>query len=279
MTFNKERLAKFFAVWRVKFVDKLMSGANGLALGVTFLGFFGLTYTNVPYAAWALGIIPLTIGWAGLRSRPKFRVLPSDAVGKIIELEELESFLVVIPRVGLLGVHEVGKTTFLDAVLHRREPKRRTAKPYAVVVQLPGTGAPRFAAIIDSVGERYENQFRVMNTSNIVCLFLDHNATATDSTRARDRIRDEQNFIDQLVLARREAGRGADRAVVVENKEDLWRNDQRATTAMRRLSEHAAASMATISRAGGVISLRNFSNTRSEDVTNLLTEIRNVIGN
>lgn len=277
MALSKPKIGTFLSVWKVKFIDRLLSGLNALALIVTLLGFFGLTAGSLPYAGWLLLALPGTAAWAAIRSLPRFRVSPSEVVGKKIELEELDSILSHVPIVGLLGVHEVGKTTFLNAVLHKTEPKRRTAKPYAVVIQLPDAEPGSFIAIVDSVGERYENQFQVILKSDVVCIFLDHNPSDAISDVAGNRINDEQHFLDQIVLTRRANTRGADRAVIVQNKTDLWNGNPKTRSTMDRLSANAVKAIGSVSRAGGVTRLDRFSNTRSEDVTRLLSEIKNAI--
>ena len=252
MALSKSKVETFLSVWKFKFIDRLLSSLNGLGLGVTLLGFFGLTAGSFPYAGWLVLALPGTAVWAGVRSLPRFRVSASEVVGKKIELEELDSILIHVPVIGLLGVHEVGKTTFLNAVFHRTEPKRRTAKPYAVVVQLPDTEPASFAALVDSVGERYENQFQVILKSEVACIFLDHNPSDSLGDVAGNRIDDEQHFLDQLVLTRRANTHGADRAIVVQNKSDLWAANTATRLTMDRLSVNAVKIISTVCRAGGV---------------------------
>jgi hypothetical protein len=174
-------------------------------------------------------------------------------------------------------VEEVGKTTFLNAVLNKTEPKRRTAKPYAVVVQLPDTDPAKFAAVIDSVGERFENQFAVAMEAELICVFLDHNSSSTRRDYKRQRINDERRLIEQIAETKQARREGANKAIVVQNKFDLWKDRPASVAAMRQLGTFAVNTLRPILLPGGVRDIYNFTNKSSGDITRLLTEIKNAI--
>lgn len=275
MSLSREKIAGFCSVWWIKFRDRVTSGLQAAAVIASIFAFFGLSLVGSTYSLWILGLVLLLLLFWALRSLPRFHVHPSDIAGRKIEIEELERLLTKIEVVGLVGIDETGKTTFLNSIAHRSEPTRRTEKPYCVVIAMPDQSPTTYVAIIDSVGQRYENQFQVMEKADLVCLFLDHNAS--DRTRDVDdqRVIDHSRFVDQLVRTHATRGAQANSIIVVGNKSDLRRRSPASRESMATLVDQTVNNLRP--RFGSVRKVESFSNRTPEDVSGLLREIRDAL--
>ena len=274
---NWATLRVFLATWRVKLWDRLLAFLTLVTLVITLVGFFGLTAASVPRANLAFLLVPAYLVWVGYKTVPQFYLTPSAIVGRRLEMAELDKLLVKVFTVGLVGITDAGKTTFLDAVRHRKEPKRRTAAPYAVIVVLPDRNQTKYIAIVDSVGQLFDNQFDVVRHSDLVCLFLDHNTSDTLPKSNSSRLNKQREFVDQIARTHEYETLGARSILLLGNKSDLWSGTQATSVAMGKLLNHCENRLSVGAGFQKVRRIDQFSNRMPDNIAQAMQEIGNAV--
>lgn len=176
--------------------------------------------TAAPFGL-AIGLVVLAL----YRSFPERKTSASSLAGKVIEdLDSLELISPPLKKIGLLGVSRAGKTT---TVFNLRasipETASRTDKPYAHVTALPSNPLS-FFAILDAAGQQFSQQFRVAEISELILIFLDHNAADDSSSVITSRLQEHEHFIDQLQWNFKEKLSKAVHVHFMLNKQDQWKD-------------------------------------------------------
>ena len=276
MNISKERLKRLLRAWSYRFGDQFLGAMTRLGTIASLMAALGLTMANVPYASLLFVAIFAYICWLAYRSLPTFHVHPSEIANTRIELEELDTLLMPVKCIGLLGPTLVGKTTFLNSATARKRefPQRQTEKPYAVVVQLPDTKPPQYIGLIDSVGQQDYSQYTILERTDLVCLFIDHNAKPDQTGLQRRRLQEHRRLLRQLIRTKADAETAASKVVLVANKYDLWGQDEHASRSMQSFFSECQRAIENSNVFSLVGQMPEFTATSGDDPAQLLEVIK-----
>jgi hypothetical protein len=196
MSFDKNNLQYLLIEWVKAIFNNIRTVQGVFGLLVTSGTVIGITVTNTPIKEILIGLLTIVLCIVVYISKPRIIFRLNDYLGKKLELSDLKDIPFKLPKIGLLGVSFVGKTTFLEALEFNSPPPERTSRPYACIIKIPkdvqiSNSKLKYTIFIDSVGTRHETQFEILKQCNIVCLFLDHNDSYSDPSISRDRIKDQ----------------------------------------------------------------------------------------
>lgn len=152
-------------------------------------------------------------------SKPKPRKSAINYIYQEIDIGNIDDFYDIDRKIGLLGMRNVGKTTFLECISKKMHSHRQTETPYFVLIPIVENKYTKYIAIIDSVGQSINNQFQIMNMSDVAVIFFDHSEGEAVS---RERITAQAKFAFDLSTSIKEQNLILKKCVLVINKYDLW---------------------------------------------------------
>ncbi|EXD15277.1 hypothetical protein J479_2462 [Acinetobacter baumannii 1297] len=142
---------------------------------------------------------------------------------KPIPLVEISKIFPPPFKVGVVGCSKSGKTTFFQKANFIRKPLTRTNEVYANVFQLPAhlSAEKKNLIIFDGDGKQHTQQFDIMNHVNLLIIFFDHNENDSAIEIVEERLKDHQNFFEQLKFHIKNC-HNLHYIHLVLNKNDLW---------------------------------------------------------
>lgn len=181
----------------------------------------------------AIAAIPMATGIAGAtlvgsilyvayRSIPPKSVQVSQLLGRQLSLDDLASLEENLIRVVVVGASQSGKSTFLKNAQQLSTNSSRTNTVKIEILMLPGD-PPQYVALLDADGKEFVQQFEILKDADLLILFVDHNASATDPSKSIERLADHNRFIEQVEPVIRR-GRPLPKLHLLFNKRDLWEN-------------------------------------------------------
>lgn len=205
-----------------------LNGISGLAgVGGTVIGIGGLTLLAGP-AALVCAVLGGTItvgavGYALVKAVPPRLKSPEDLVGQTVPLKELESVL-PIRTLSIIGPTQAGKTTLRNRLAFKSGPVSRTQEMTAYITSLQ-TAPPTYLAVLDGGGEKFPQQFNLVEVCDCLCIVIDHNRSDSDSTISQKRVEEHQFFLEQIVNQLNHANVKPKLWVqFLINKHDLWKS-------------------------------------------------------
>ncbi|HEX8666414.1 MAG TPA: GTPase domain-containing protein [Beijerinckiaceae bacterium] len=267
---NRVAIIAFFSCWGRRFVEIATVQLNLIAI---LAGIFALSGIVISSEHWRYAFLIAFSACIVLLlyfSMPQFHLHPSRIGSRRLELEELNSLLVPVPKIGLVGKQNVGKTTFLDGAVSRRSEKRQTEKPYARLVAIPDKDPPAYVAVLDTVGQRDLTQFDIQSMSDRLVIFVDHNERDDTSDLDSARLHQQSYFLQQLVAAKNRDDAASRNVIIVLNKADLISRDRHTSLAMIQFVEESRKLLEQSGKYEVVDILVDHSNLRNKDIAVLL---------
>jgi GTPase SAR1 family protein len=188
-----------------------------------------------------------------------------NKVGGSVSLEELENFLQKPKFIGVIGRQNVGKTTFVDACVGRKYENQSTDKPYARIVALPNTSPTKYVALIDTVGSSDSSQFRIQSMSDSLVLFLDHSESTNSNRHSKERLKNHEYLVNQLIKAHDHNARQTKVAIFC-NKSELWSSRLVDSSAMDELAGKIRTTLMQSGKYQVVETINRHSNTETKDI-------------
>ena len=173
---------------------------------------------------WILAItLPILIFVAKVFIHKPFSELGKLTEGNTLNLKEIEK-LRLTPRVVILGLSNVGKTTLINSFFNERFPERRTQTIEGRIKIHKGHAI----CLIDISGEKIPHAFQVLKMANFIILMIDH-SDSNQSKRILSSRKDETiNFIKRIKDNIDGNFKSEDIKKVsilfLVNKKDLWQN-------------------------------------------------------
>jgi hypothetical protein len=256
--------------WPKRLSDEV-SATSGM---VGLLG-AGVTVAGIVFAApvtIALGgaVFGGTILWAGLRAIPPKLPGPQEMTGRLLgDLSELDSIHPPPKRIGFIGVSQAGKSTLLDHLEIKPARPGRTDDPYASIISISGNPLKYFA-LIGAAGQVFSQQFKVVDNFDILVIFLDHNKGHGDQKTNERRLREHENFLEQLHGHLKQNRKRISRIHFLLNKGDLWERDAGAD----RLKKWFADQVKGWKMAANAVTNDEHSNRRAQDIAKMAQNLR-----
>ena len=218
--------------WRSwpKRVAAELNGVSGVAgIGGAALSAGSFTFLAGSLATGITGIgaavLVCATGYAAFKAIPPAYRSANELVGKNLTLADLSNVFPRIPLMSIVGPSQVGKTTLKNRLSFNPSAVDRTQEISAYVISLLTT-PPTFVAILDGGGERYPQQFKLVELSDIVLLIADHNKSDNDGTVDKKRLHDTELFFNQIRHHLDETGAKRKSWIhILLNKKDLWSTD------------------------------------------------------
>lgn len=210
--------------WRgypARFTEKASAAGTvvGLVGSVVAGGAFMLAAPVIAIASGSMATIG--IAWAAVRAIPPKRQGPAALMGRrIYDFSELNNVYPRIRRIGFVGPTQAGKSTLVARLQAIPRATARTDNPYAVVIRLAGTDT--YFALVDAAGHEFHQQFAVADHSDDLIIILDHAESDIDINKSSPRIRENDQFIQQLSAKASNNTLSLGRIHFLMNKRDLW---------------------------------------------------------
>jgi hypothetical protein len=265
----KQIKRSFWRQWGLNLLAVLDSSFTRLAVGASIVGFFGGSFAKLPYAWGFLVALGLLLLGLVLWTKPPFS--PPPSLAGPLELQAVNEFLAETPRVGILGLQGVGKTTFLDATVSRPSQRKQTEKPYGQFVAIPDSSPERHLVLIDSVGGRAHVQFLVQGMAATVLFFVDHNEDHEVQEVDPARLEGHRELARQLVHVSTDQNILVDRIIVVANKSDIWQSNESSSHEMSALVLELCQTFMQAPNYRVINSVVPYSNESRHDVATLLS--------
>lgn len=260
----------FLRNWLSNFLKSLDAAFSRVAIAITIIAFLGVQLADVPllpyviYAFLAYILVLLAI------SKPPY--VPPPNLSEPIDIAVVNSYLATTPRVGVVGLRKVGKTTFINATVARRPDERETAKPYGQFVLVPDTKPEKHVVLLDSVGAREHVHFLIQTMATTLVFIIDHSETSDLSAVDDVRINSHKELARQLIHAAVDNNVIVDRIIVVANKSDLWQADERSVAVVGSVMAEIVDLFRAAAPYRTVVAKLPFSNESRVDVASLLQE-------
>lgn len=167
-------------------------------------------------------ILVLVVTYAAWRSWPEALTDTADLVASRtpVPLKELRNLDRPVTRLGVVGMAQSGKTTFLERLLGS---PMDTATTNEIGVRVAMLGPENYCALIDGDGDLFSQQFDVSRHVDFLLVFLDHNEGAERPEISSGRKQGHENFLEQLrVHLTHDRNRLPKWIHFALNKRDLW---------------------------------------------------------
>lgn len=258
----------FWRRWARAWLTALDTGLSRVAGLITV--FTGVGLKLIGLAPWwitplaLLGLVLLLAAWT------KPATLAPPNVSSKIDLETVNEYLAHLPKVGLLGLNDAGKTTFLDAVVARPPVVQKTSQAYGQIVLVPDTRPEQMLLLLDTVGSVNRIQFAVLEQVQSAFLFIDHNDSANSHELDEERMKKHLDFAAQLASSADEDGLLLDEMIVILGKNDLWSNSEEIELKMAELGSKIEGIFNSSKSFKTCKVIGTFSNNSRSDVAGLL---------
>lgn len=260
----------FWKVWLLSFLNLLDTSFSRVAIFLTLATSLGLQIAGTAYA-W-LGYVLVGFFVIGIIFWTKPKSVPNPNLTGHIDFEALNDALVDTPRIGLVGLEDSGKTTFLDAAVARVPANRRTERPYGQFVLVPDTDPEAHVVLVDSVGGNHAIQFAVQSLAMKLIFFVDHAAGSGEASADKARVDRHIEFARQLTNSATESGGVIDKVIIVANKSDLWQSDEKSSAVISHMLDRIQGIFASASPYRVVSCIVPYSNNSRYDIANLVKE-------
>jgi len=212
--------------------------------------------------------------WALWRARPPELLDASNLVGTELEVHQLDNVYQPLPKLGVVGPVEVGKSTLVNNLRQKPAPGERTQVVRAYVTSFQTTPT-RYLAIVDGGGDPLAQQFNVAAPADVLFIVLDHNLSDEEETVDRGRVNSCKYFAQQLrgYLRTERSNNPVGWVHVLMNKRDLWENAPRSDQQqIQELLEEEVAAWQNSNLTQRVTSTP-YSNSYTGDVNTLLDKL------
>lgn len=211
--------------WPSRINNELNATSGILGVGSIAVAGTGLIFAVPVVTTMGLAFTALLTVACLYRSFPEKLHRPDEFLGlKIDDIRALERVDPTPVRIGFLGVSGAGKSTAVAHLNASLTPESvRTDDPYASIIVLPG-GPVKYIALIDAAGQQYSQQFKVLDESDQVFVFLDHTSGNSDASIQDDRIEEHNRFLTQI-SGHLHNNNGRTMGIhFLLNKRDTWEN-------------------------------------------------------
>lgn len=272
-----KRTAIWLSLYAKGLWDELTHQSGALAVAALIVTAGALT-DKVPARP-----ILLTLGWllaatatilALHRSRPDFPKSIKNAAtsGADIPLEEL-SLYKDIPRVAIVGVPSVGKSTLKDWLLNEEHVDEVSSSTGGRAIRL-GRDDKSIAIVLDGPGGSIQRQYDMAEMSDVICVVLDH-SIAQDGMVSEMRLGQQANFFGEMrsVLSAEwqkvPPKKQGVKVHILLNKSDLWK--QSGPDGQRRLFDFLESERIAWASTRHIepVTVAHHSNTLMEDMINV----------
>ncbi|TAX75920.1 hypothetical protein ELI00_06475 [Rhizobium ruizarguesonis] len=212
--------------WPKRFGEQANSSGGVVGL-VSGLGTMAATAIGLPLVITAApaAITVGAVGYCLFKSWPEKSLKAAALVGTTItSLSDLWLIEPQLTRVGFVGPSQAGKTTTLSNLSARHaSPNVRTDNPYATVTLVPGQPTKHFA-LVDAAGQQFAQQFKVAENSDLLFIFLDHALGETIAQVSDARLREHEQFLEQMRGYLKQQKSPVSSIHFILNKRDKWEN-------------------------------------------------------
>ena len=167
--------------------------------------------------------LPILIFAVKIFIHKPFSELGKLTEGNTLKLKEIEK-LRLTPRVVILGLSNVGKTTLINSFFNERFPERRTQSIEGRIKIHKGHAI----CLIDISGEKIPHAFQVLKMANFIILMIDHSGSDRFKRIELSRKDETRNFIKRIKDNIEGNFKPEDIKKVsilfLVNKKDLWQN-------------------------------------------------------
>jgi GTP-binding protein EngB required for normal cell division len=184
--------------WPKNAYDSINKNAGGfLGIAGILTGAVGLVVT-APVAL-AIGGVTVagTFCYAVVSGFPKEKIDANDYIGQKITLEQLQNLSEDLLKIGIFGIANSGKSTFIKHAILSNNIVAVTNEVSATIALLQ-VSPPRKVALLDGDGKNFSQQFKVVNHSQILIVFLDHNSGDTELVINNNRLERHDEYLQQL---------------------------------------------------------------------------------
>lgn len=146
-----------------------------------------------------------------------------SVLGKEISHEKLDKDFSKIPKISIVGLAGVGKTTLIDHICRKKDKGIETEKDGAYIFNF-SNNEEKYAAMLDTRGQNHSMQKDIALKSKVLIIVLDHNISTTEINidEINDRLGRQKSFLaslnERLIRNKYEPKW----IHVLLNKEDLW---------------------------------------------------------
>lgn len=218
------------------FLNNLKKLFNSIGTYITFIStimmLIGIKFpdNSFPYI-FEIGLLSfiLSLIWIVFEAWPEKILTIKDLNNTQISLENLNKIHPAPFKLGIIGCSKSGKTTFLQKASFSRKPLVRTNEIYANVFQLPDhLNTKGKIILLDGDGKQHPQQFNIMERSNLIIIFFDHDESNDIDVLNNDRKNEHNIFFQQLIFNLRNCTNLKYIHIVI-NKHDLWGKSQDST--------------------------------------------------
>lgn len=135
-----------------------------------------------------------------------------------------------IPLVGIIGLHDVGKTSLIEEILDLDRTKNSTTGKYIYVHGTLVKGSMKYMGFLDGTGGGSRNsiQLEIIRRINHLIIMLDHNESDKNIAPNNDRLDAHTEFTEQVIDEMNNRKIGVEKLFLLFNKNDLWEQNQQA---------------------------------------------------
>lgn len=209
--------------WPRRINDQINATSGILGLGSAGIAGTGIFLAVPAVTALGAALVGTVVVVCLIRSFPERMRHPEEFLGgKIHELRLIDTIDPPPVRIGFLGASGAGKSTAVAHLGASPTPENvRTDNPYASIIVLPA-GPVKYICFIDAAGQKYSQQFRVLDESEHVFVFLDHASNGQETEIQKDRIAEHENFLEQIHGHFRDHNTRLKGIHFILNKRDTW---------------------------------------------------------
>jgi hypothetical protein len=210
--------------WPKNAYDSMNKNAGGfLGIAGILTGVVGVIVT-APIAVIIGGVtVAATITYAVVSGFPKKKINANDYIAKPMTLAEMQNLSEDLLKIGIFGTSSSGKSTFIKHATVSNNVIPVTHEITATIALLQSS-PPRKIALLDGDGKNFSQQFKVVNHSQVLIVFLDHNSGDAELTINNNRLTRHEEYLLQLEGFLKTEKVGKIKLIhFVLNKKDLWK--------------------------------------------------------
>lgn len=233
---------------------KSYSGLSGVGLGISgFVLTVGALIPGVNIAEMIIlglgaGVGGISILGGAISAIPEEFREATKLVGKYETLANLADINPPLYRIGIVGISQSGKSTLVKSFARIHPNKRKEGKTEGrtneLYIYIHGLFIPelndttgnfaKYLGIIDGDGGAFNQQFKIAEESDFLCIVLDHNSIGKESRKSKniaqinnDRLTKHDEFLNQIYvhLKNTRANKPLSHIHFLLNKKDFWQKN------------------------------------------------------
>lgn len=185
-------------------------------LGMTTPTILGIKNLHLWIAAFSLPLVILIIL---IIIKKPFSEIKKIKEGEILNIYEIKN-LHLTPKIIIIGLSNVGKTTLINSFFHERFAKSRTQNIEGRIK----IHKNQALCLIDMSGEQIYHAYQVLKLANFIVLMVDHSESHSSKKIVLSRQSDVRDFIEKI--KDNVDGNYDDKksipSLFIVNKKDLW---------------------------------------------------------